>query len=226
MAEKRALNPSGASSAREHRHVGRQRRVERLGRPRGRRAARHLDARDLPGRVDARVGAPGDGEPVPAARIDRVERLAERRPRPCAGRAAAPSRETRRRRTRASASAIATAAGSTTRSRSPVRLDVEHEPVTALTTTGAPGSIGSAERGAPDLALDPDLARRLAASGSRRPSATPVRPTSVSAPTATGRAAGAAGATTRRTLPSRRCRRSQRRSRARRSTARRGTGAR
>ena len=61
----------------EHRHVGRQRRVERLGRLRGGRAARHLDARNLPGRVHAGVGPPRDGEPVPAARIDHVERLAE-----------------------------------------------------------------------------------------------------------------------------------------------------
>ena len=54
-----------------------QRSVQRLRRPLGRRPALDVDARDLAGRVDARVGAPGDGEPVPA-REDGVERVAQR----------------------------------------------------------------------------------------------------------------------------------------------------
>ena len=42
------VEPLGRVLRVEHRHVGRQRRVERLGRLRGRRATRHLDARNLP----------------------------------------------------------------------------------------------------------------------------------------------------------------------------------
>ena len=159
MAEKRALNPSGASSACEHRHVGRQRRVERLGRLRGGRAARHLDARDLPGRVHARVGPPRDGEPVPAARIDHVERLAERRPRRFAGRAAAPSRGTSPPSYSSVSFRSATAAGSTTRSRSPAPARPRAR---GRRPRGRPRSAGLDRlRGArgPDLAVDPDLAR-------------------------------------------------------------------
>ena len=112
----------------EHRDVGRQRRVERLRRLRGRRAARHLDARDLPGRVHARVGASCDGEPVPAVRVDRVERLAEHAldrslaglPRPAVERATVVLERQLQE---------ATAGGSTTRSRSPCRRHVEDEAV-------------------------------------------------------------------------------------------------
>ena len=226
MAEKRALNPSGASSACEHRHVGRQRRVERLGRRRGGRAARHLDARDLPGRVHAGVGAPGDGEAVPAARIDRVERLAERAldrslaglPRPAVERATVVlERQLEQRHGRWFYHALTVAgAGSTSSTR----------PSTALTTTGAPGSIGSVGARAPDLALDPDLARGARGAGIE----------------AAERDAGAAddrlGPDRHRREPAPAPRppeerprlgdvdRSRRRSRSRRSTARRGTGAR
>ena len=84
--------------------VGGQRRVERLGRALRRRAAVGHERRDLRRRVDAGVRPPGDGELAPAP-VDRVERLAERRPRRCARRAAAPSPGSRCRRTRASASA-------------------------------------------------------------------------------------------------------------------------
>ena len=149
------VEPVRGVLGREHRDVGRQRRVERLGRLRGGRAARHLDARHLPGRVHARVGAPGDGEPVPAARVDDVERLAERRPRPFAGRAAAPSRGTRRRRTRVSASGsprprVLPRAHGARRG-----LDLEHEPVDR-----AHDDHGSAGLDRLRGARTPDLARR------------------------------------------------------------------
>ena len=62
---------------REHRHVRRQRRVERLGGPPCRRATRHRDARDLPGRVHTGIGAACDREPVPASGVDDVEGIAK-----------------------------------------------------------------------------------------------------------------------------------------------------
>ena len=86
MAEKRALNPSGASSARS---------TDTSGGSAVLRASAAFAAgappvtstlATCPGRVHAGVGPPCDGEPVPAARIDRVERLAERAlDRPLAG---------------------------------------------------------------------------------------------------------------------------------------------
>ena len=54
-----------------------QRGVERLGEPRHRWAALGVEARDLPGRMNARVGPAGDGEAAPG-RQDGVERLAQR----------------------------------------------------------------------------------------------------------------------------------------------------
>ena len=93
-----------------------QRRVERLGEPRHRWAAVGVEARDLPGRMNAGVGPAGDGEAAPAtAARRRAPRAA--RPRPSARPAAAPSRETRSRRTRASASASPRDASNTGRER-------------------------------------------------------------------------------------------------------------
>jgi hypothetical protein len=60
----------------EHRDIGRELRVQRLrGAPR-RRAALDVDGRDVRQRVDARVGAPRDGKPVPA-REDVLQARAE-----------------------------------------------------------------------------------------------------------------------------------------------------
>ena len=91
---------SDASSAASDRHVVGKRGVQRLGGALERRPTLDLDARDLARRVHPCVGAARDREPVPA-REDRVERVAQRRPRPFAGPAAAPSRGTPCRRTRA-----------------------------------------------------------------------------------------------------------------------------
>ena len=61
---------------RDHRDVGRQRRVQRLRRAGRRRAAGDANARDLSGRVHAGVGPSRDRE-LPPARVDAVERLAQ-----------------------------------------------------------------------------------------------------------------------------------------------------
>ena len=95
------VEPLRCLLGREHRDVGRERRVERLRGPVGGRASPDDDARDLPRRVHAGVGATGDGEPLPAAAGRwRREPRAEL-PRRSAGPAAWPSRGSRRRRTRA-----------------------------------------------------------------------------------------------------------------------------
>ena len=97
-----ARGSPAAPLGRDDGDVVRQDGVERLGRALRRRPALDVDARDLAERVDAGVGAPGDGEPAPAREhAARAPRAA--RPRPCAGRAAPPSRGSRCRRTRASA---------------------------------------------------------------------------------------------------------------------------
>ena len=72
-AEKRAWNPGARLLGGDDRDVLRERRVQRLGGALRRRAAADLDRRDVRERVDARVGAAGDGETV-----DRVVQLRER----------------------------------------------------------------------------------------------------------------------------------------------------
>ena len=78
--------------------------VERLREPLDRRAALGVEARDLSRGVDAGVGAPCDGETVPAGRRRRAPRAA--RLRPSAGPADAPSPGTRCRRTRGSGDSV------------------------------------------------------------------------------------------------------------------------
>ena len=75
VAENRAWNPAGATSASSTATSYGQRRVERLGEPRHRWAALGVEARDLPGRMDARIRPAGDGEAAPG-RQHGVERLA------------------------------------------------------------------------------------------------------------------------------------------------------
>ena len=167
----------GASSAASDRDVVGQRRVERLGEPLDRRAALGVEARDLPGRVDAGVGAAGDGEAAPATAAPRRAPRAAR-PRPSARPAAAPSRETRSRRTRASAAASPRRPSSARVTR---RLDARargrRPPVTttSLARRDRPARRPRASQISPSSCTCPrgDSARTTTA----------VRPTSVSAPT-------------------------------------------
>ncbi len=62
---------------RDDRDVVGQRGVERCCETLERRPSLGREARDLTGGVDACVGSPGDGEPVPAGQ-DGIERIAER----------------------------------------------------------------------------------------------------------------------------------------------------
>ena len=220
------VEPVGRVLGVEHGHVGRKRRVERLGRPVGGRASRDDDARDLPRRVHARVGAAGDRETFPAVGIDDVEGLAQDAldgalaglPRPAVEVAAVVLEcELQDRHGPWFYHALTQRGAGSTSSTSPS---------TAATTTVAPGSIGSVERAfqiSPSTRTWPTSSRARRDRGARGRSPCDRR-SSPRRPSPDGAADGAV--TTRRTLPSRRCRRSPRRSRARCSTARTGTGAR
>ena len=146
VAEKRALKPVGRILGGEHRDVGRQRRVERLGRPVGGRPPVTTTLATCPVACTPVSVRPATASPSQPCGIDDVERLADDALDGALARLARPAVEAaavvlecqlQRRHGRWFYHALTRAAPARPRATSPS---------TAATITAAPGSIGSRER--------------------------------------------------------------------------------